>query len=211
MKNSIILSFFTVLLLILFNSCQHETTPPVIDTAALNDTVYFYDEVLPIIQSNCALADCHGGNDDPDLTTYSSIKKLVKAGDPQNSRLYTTAIGNEMPPAPKALLNLEQVTSIYAWIRQGALENAEPCDTSLYTFNADILPIFKRNCLGCHNTGSANGEITNYNQIATKAATILGRITAQSGSIMPPSPANSLSGCKITKFTNWIKAGKLNN
>jgi hypothetical protein len=211
MKNSIILSLLTVLLVFSFIGCKHESTPPVIDTAALNDTVYFYDEVFPIVQSNCALADCHGGNEDPDLNTYGSIMKLVKPGDPQNSRLYTTAIGNEMPPPPKTLLNLGQVTSIYAWIKQGAKANAETCDTSLYAFNADILPIFKKNCLSCHNTGSANGEITNYSQIAVKAATILGRITAQSGSIMPPSPATPLSGCKITKITNWINNGKLNN
>lgn len=211
MKRTIFRSCFSIVIILTLNSCKHDSTPPVIDENAIKDTVYFYDEVLPIIQSNCAYSGCHAGDKNPDLINYSGIMKLVKPGDPQNSRLYTYAIGSEMPPAPKTPLNLDQVTSIYGWIKQGAMENSEPCDTSLYTFNTAILPIIKKNCTGCHNTGSANGEITNYSQISSKAATILGRISGQNGSIMPPSPAKPLSDCKITKFSNWITNGKQND
>ncbi len=201
------LSGFSILMFTLM-SCKHETTPPVIDDNSIVDTVYFYDAVLPVIQTNCAYSGCHSGEQNPNLSNYSGIMKLVTPGDAKNSRLYSYAIGNQMPPSPKTLLNLEQVTSIYAWIKQGALENSEPCDTSVYTFNTAIFPLIKRNCLGCHNTASANGELTNESQISEKAVAILGRVTGQNGNIMPPSPANPLSDCKINKIKNWINNGK---
>ncbi|MFZ4399788.1 MAG: hypothetical protein ACOYO1_07120 [Bacteroidales bacterium] len=212
MKKNIKFACLSAVCIFALSSCKHDSTPPVIDETAIKDTVYFYDEVLPIVQSNCAISGCHtGGEEEPDLSNYSNILNMVKPGDPQNSRLYKYAIGSEMPPPPKTPLNLEQVTLIYGWIKQGALENMETCDTSIYTFAAATSPIIKRNCLGCHNTGSANGELTNHSQISAKATTILGRIKGQSGSIMPPSPAKPLSECKITKITNWINNGKQND
>jgi uncharacterized membrane protein len=212
MKKNILFVCLSAFYIFVLSSCKHDSTPPVIDESAIKDTVYFYDEVLPIIQSNCAISDCHtNGEEDPDLSNYSNILKLVKPGDPQNSSLYKYAIGSEMPPAPKTPLNLEQVTSIYGWIKQGALANIEPCNSSDSSFNNAVFPIIKRNCLGCHNTGSTNGALTNFDEISAKANTILSRITTQSGSIMPPSPANPLSDCKKTQITNWINKGKHND
>ena len=208
----VLISFVLIIAAISLSSCKHDSIPPIIDESTIKDTVYFNDVVLPIIQSNCAKSNCHSaGEEEPDLSNYNSIMKLVKAGDPQNSRLYKYAIGSEMPPAPNTPLNLQQVTSIYGWIKQGALNNTEPCDTSVYTFNSTILKIISNYCLACHSEGSANGALTNYNEISAKANTILGRISGQSGNIMPPSPASPLSDCKITKFSNWINNGKQND
>ncbi|NVN96445.1 MAG: hypothetical protein HXX18_14310 [Bacteroidetes bacterium] len=206
----VLISFVLIIAAISLSSCKHDSIPPIIDESAIKDTVYFNDVVLPIIQSNCAYSGCHAGEQNPELSNYSSIKKMVNPGDPKNSRLYTYAIGNKMPPSPKTLLNLDQVTSIYGWILQGALENTEPCDAFQYAFKKDILPLIQRNCISCHNKGSTNGtgpnkgELTDYSQISAKANTILDRISGKNGSIMPPSPQKPLSDCKITKFSNWV-------
>lgn len=196
---------------LIFISCKHEPSPPIIDESKIPSGICFQDEILPMIQSNCAKSDCHvAGEEEPDLSNYTSIMKSVKAGDPQNSRLYKYAIGSEMPPSPNTPLNLQQVTLLYGWIKQGALDNSCGCDTNVYTFSAAVKPIIQSYCIGCHNTGSQNQELVTYLNIKNKADDILKNISGI-GTMMPPAPATPLSACKITQIKKWINAGKLNN
>ena len=199
----------TVVTLFAVISCQHDTTPPIIDPSTVPNGICFSDDVLPLIQSNCSYAGCHSGGHEPNLSTYGEIMKLVKIGDPQNSRLYKTAIGNEMPPKPHSLLNLEQVTLIYGWIEQGALNNTCACDTNVFTFSGAVLPIIKRNCWGCHNTNN-DRPLTNYQQISDNASNIVDDIT-YANNPMPKPPTAKLSDCKITQIQKWVNSGSPNN
>ena len=207
MKISLIVS---IGVFILATSCKHEPAPPVIDENSIPLGICFQDDILPLVQSNCAKSGCHAGNEDPDLSNYNNILKQIKPGDPQNSRLYKYAIGSEMPPPPNIPLNLEQVTLIYGWIKQGALNNSCGCDTNIFTFNGAVKPIIQKFCLGCHNTGSENDELVTYDDIKNKADKILKHITGEDD-IMPPPPANPLSECRITQIRKWINSGKPNN
>ncbi len=206
--------FFKSLLLsafvLLFLGCKHETTPPIIDESTIPSGICFQDEILPMIQSNCAKSGCHtAGEEDPYLSNYNNILNTVKPGDPQNSKLYKYAIGSEMPPPPNSPLNLEQVTLIYGWIKQGAIDNSCACDTNIFTFSGAVLPVIKRNCLGCHGVNNDKPLLT-YQDIFDNADNILADITYQNNP-MPKPPIAKLSDCKITQIRKWINAGKLNN
>ena len=56
------------------------------------DLIYFEKDVLPILQSNCALSGCHDADsreDGFDFSTYeSTIKKGIKPGDPEDSEVF---------------------------------------------------------------------------------------------------------------------------
>jgi len=210
MKKRILFASITTLCIFIFSSCKHESVLPVIEDSTIPANICFQDEVLPIIQSNCAFSGCHvPGDEEPDLSNYNEIKRLVKPGDPENSKLYKYASGSEMPPAPRTPLNLQQVTYIYGWIKQGALDNTCACDSNVFTFNAAILPIIQRNCLGCHGAGS-NKPLINYQNIKDNADAIYGDIT-YANNPMPKPPTAKLSDCKILQIKKWINNGKLNN
>lgn len=71
-----------------------------------------------------ACARCHSGNKRKaglDVTSYDSIMKFVKAGDPNNSKLQKSLLGKGaklMPP--KNPLADDQVALVKAWISAGA-------------------------------------------------------------------------------------------
>ena len=202
-------SVITATIIVVLVSCQHDSTPPIIDESTVPAGICFTDDIFPLIQSNCAYSGCHSGEQEPDLSSYGSIMKLVKIGDPENSRLYKYAIGSQMPPKPNTPLNLEQVTLIYGWIKQGALDNTCACDTNIFTYSGAVLPIIKRNCWGCHNTGSSK-PLTTYQEIADESSDIYDDIT-YANNPMPKPPAAKLSDCKITQIQKWINSGKPNN
>ncbi len=83
------------------------------------------------------------------------------------------------------------------------------CDTTNVNFSGTISAIISANCLSCHNTGSANTELTNYSQVFAKADLIKGRITGQNGNIMPQS--GKMDNCSMNKIVNWVNKGALNN
>ena len=122
------------------------------DTSAYyNSRACFVRDILPIIQSNCAIPGCHDGsssgsssgdgesdNDRTEslfaLTGYENIMEIVSPGSPSQSKLYQVITGGSeefMPPPPQAALTSSQVDSIYNWISYGALN--ENCGTVVTT------------------------------------------------------------------------------
>ncbi|MCX6232290.1 MAG: hypothetical protein NTZ33_12195 [Bacteroidetes bacterium] len=83
------------------------------------------------------------------------------------------------------------------------------CDTTNVTYSGTVSAIIAANCYSCHNTGSANSEFTNYAQVFAKADRIKGRITGQSGNIMPQT--GKMDNCSINKVVAWINKGALDN
>jgi mono/diheme cytochrome c family protein len=78
--------------------------------------------VAPLLKDACA--SCHSGAKRKaglDVTSYDSLMKFVKAGDPANSKLHKslTGKGGKLMP-PKNPLADDQVELVKAWIANGA-------------------------------------------------------------------------------------------
>ncbi|MGZ5245417.1 MAG: c-type cytochrome domain-containing protein [Bacteroidia bacterium] len=193
------------------------------------DSVYFENDIMPILRSNCSMKDCHGNGsakEGVDLTTYNSIMNTadVRPGNPNGSDLYEVLLEEDaekrMPQPPVAPLSAEQIAMIRKWIQQGAKNNiCNSCDTNQVSYANTLAPIFAKNCNGCHNDNLANGNVKlhNYDQVKIVAQNgkLVGSITHATGyTPMPQSyPPGSvkLPDCTINKIKIWVAAGAPNN
>lgn len=190
------------------------------------DTVYFQNQVLPLIISSCSTTDCHDKlTEDQDvlLVDYASIIHYgeIEPGDPYDSELYEKIIDDDpedrMPPPPKNPLTQEQKDIIRIWIEQGAKNNScnEDCDTTNVTFSGTIWPVIENNCYGCHSGGSPSGNIllVDYASVVSVANTgqLYGAVSHSPGFVAMPKNAPKLSDCKIDQIRIWIENGKPNN
>jgi uncharacterized membrane protein len=224
-----------VIVLVIVTACRHEI--PIIDGGTGNggggtplpasncspDTVYFVNDILPIISSNCTMSGCHDNithADGVNLTTYSNIMRYVSKGNAGNSKLYKVVIktnDDRMPPAPMAPLSQAQKDKIAKWINQGAKNNncTGSCDTALFTYSAAIKPIMDSKCVGCHNPSSLGGNINVSTYSALKITALNGKlygsIAHQPGYSPMPKNSAKLSDCEIKQIQKWISAGSLNN
>lgn len=192
------------------------------------DTVYFEQDLLPIITSNCASPNCHDNISHKDgvyLTSYEYILTTggVKLTSPSSSKLYTSTNpnggGDRMPPPPAPALTAAQRALLLKWIQQGALDLHcdAPCDSTVFTYAAAIQPIISLHCNGCH-SGSAPGGGLNYSTYAGVKASVdngkfWGSIVHASGIKPMPYPQGSakLDDCATTKIRKWIEAGAPEN
>jgi mono/diheme cytochrome c family protein len=198
----------------------------IVSTNCSPDTVYFVNEVLPVLQSYCATAGCHDistGEAGVLMTDYVNIIKTgdVKPGKPKSSKLYKVVNGGgeePMPPSGRPQLTSAQIDLIYKWIDQGAWNLAcenEPCDTTVYTYSGAVWPTIQTYCLGCHSGTNPGAGIllTDYQHISTIATNprFMGSITHTSPYKFMPQNAAQLSECRITQFRKWIEAGTPEN
>ena len=191
------------------------------------DTVYFQNTILPLLQSSCGIIGCHDPGTAPDdivLTSYQSIMEanIIDAGDPFESELYEVLIETDpddrMPPPPRSPLTSAQITSVFKWIEQGALNNhcdEIECDTVNVSFAETVWPVIQGSCFGCHSGPSPQGGILleNYDDIVTAAnnGLLLGTIKHEPGYSPMPQNGAQLSDCKISQIENWINDGTPNN
>ncbi len=197
-------------------------TPPPVNTCS-PDSVYFVNQILPIISSNCTMSGCHDNISHADginLTTYTQIVRYVRVGDAANSKLYKSIIktnGDRMPPPPMAPLTAAQKTLIQKWINQGAKNNSciGSCDTTVFTYSGAVKPIMDAKCSGCHNPGNLGGniDVSTYNAIKVVALNgkLYGSVAHTAGYSPMPKNAAKLSDCEIRQIQKWISAGVLNN
>jgi mono/diheme cytochrome c family protein len=239
MKIAKILFLSIILSVLYFSSCQHEPLiddNPIIDnpidTTGTNsgvpcdpDSVYFVNQIFPLLKSNCAIEGCHGNGsmeDDVELSTYSSIINTadVEAFNANKSDLYKaiteTDLEDRMPPLPANGLSQEQIDLIAKWINQGALNNGcDDCDSTNTTFALFVSPFIKNSCQGCHSGPTPSGDIslTNYDQIKTQAlnGNLMGTIRHEAGYVAMPYNQGKLDDCKIDQILSWIEDGALNN
>ncbi len=196
------------------------------------DTVYFQNDVLPLLQSSCGVVGCHDEQTAEEgviLTSYLSVMQTgeVVPFQPLESEIYEKIIDSDpddrMPPPPAAPLNADQKNMIYTWIAQGALNNSceqLECDSVNVSFSQTVFPIIQNSCLGCHSGPNPNGGIslTNYQQIKVAASvsvgspgSLLGAITHAPGNTPMPQNGMQLSDCKIAQIRNWIQEGMPDN
>ncbi len=220
----------------LFYACRHKipeifgnnnggtgSTPPPAGNSCSTDSVYFVNEIMPIISSNCTMGGCHDNithADGVNLTTYTNIMKYVKPGLATDSKLYKEIIktNNErMPPPPMPALSQQQKDKIYKWINQGAKNNncASSCDTTVFTYSGAVKTIMQNKCTGCHNPASLGGNIDLSTHATVKIVALNGKLYGSVAHLpgYSPMPKNSakLSDCEIRQIQKWIAAGSQNN
>ena len=122
-KRLIVLAF----VLGIIASCTKDAIKPtVIYPTKVVTIVKFSTDILPTLQSNCAV--CHDGSSTPDYTsnTYLNIMtytpKLIDTITPTNSLLYKDLIGtgnHDMSSHSNSTFN----NKVLSWIQQGAKNN----------------------------------------------------------------------------------------
>jgi hypothetical protein len=244
-KILIAICLVAALALLLMPACRHELGPlpllPIdptdttvvipppddpIDTTGLPcdpDTVYFQNQILPLLVSNCAMSGCHDvqSHEEGVITTdYAHIRQKVTPFSPNQSKIYKAIIdtdpGDRMPPPPAAPFTTAQINLLKKWIEQGALNNVcnesyGQCDTTGVTYTAYIQPLVASKCLGCHSVNNPGGGIRLTNFAEVKSSTQTGKfynsISWAPGTIAMPQNGTKLSTCQISKVKAWIDAG----
>jgi uncharacterized membrane protein len=217
--------------LIMFYACRHEipernavsVTPPPTTNPCNPDSIYFVNEIMPIISSNCTMSGCHDQASHQDgvvLTTYTNILRYVNPGNASDSKLYTMinrTDNDRMPPPPQTPIPQDQKNKIYKWINQGALYNycMGNCDTAVFAYSSVIKSTIQNKCVGCHNPSSLGGSIDLSTYTSTRTVALNGKlngsITQQPGYSAMPKNSAKLSDCEIQQFQKWINAGAPNN
>ena len=215
-------------------SCKHPygdlsgNVAPIGDTSTPCDAtkIYFQQQVLPILLSNCAMSGCHDDVTHKEgvvLTSYQKVMATsdVRPGSPGNSKLYKVIVdpdpGDRMPEPPQNPLTQQQIQIIYTWIQQGApnLVCENMCDSSLFTYSGAIQPLIQSKCQGCHSGINAQGgiDISSYQLLKAKVTDgkLWGSINQLPGFSPMPKNGAKLSDCEIKQFQKWIAAGSLNN
>lgn len=224
---------FISLILAALPSCHQESL--LIDDM---DTVCFYGQVMPVLQTSCGMAGCHDGSQEGFLAaSYNTVMQSVVPGDPRGSKLYQviTDINGEQMMPPDRPLTQEQRSVIQVWIAQGALETT--CDTGnggvviiiipsdSVCFVQDILPLFVSNCAmsSCHD-GLSQGEedelyaLNSYSTIRAHVvpfnpsnSAVYKAVTGSGEEFMPPAPKSPLTNAQKELMRKWIADGALNS
>lgn len=190
------------------------------------NTIYFQQQVLPILASNCAMSGCHDVASHEEgviLTSYEYVMATgdISPGNPFSSDLYEaiteTDPDKRMPPPPRNPLTTDQIALIRNWILQGAknLSCENMCDSSVFTYNGAVRNIITNKCQGCHSGTTASGgvDLSSYTSVKTYATNgrLWGSVNHSAGFSPMPKNAAKLSNCELTQIRKWIDAGALNN
>jgi mono/diheme cytochrome c family protein len=231
-KTLVVLSATALIAFLSLESCKHEATVvpapiPSEDTTSTQkcdpDSVYFENQIAPLISSSCAYAGCHDaatGQDGVVLDNYRNIITTgeITLGDPSESKLYKVMTSTDpnkvMPPPPNTKLSTDQLALISAWISQGAKNNkCDDCDSSNVTYGVQVTAIMN-NCVSCHNASNPSGNIRldNYTNVKTQVdnGKLKGSIENTAG-FSPMPQGGKISDCNIAIINKWISEGALNN
>lgn len=239
-RHYVFLYMVTGAFLFLAVSCRHQVDPLYNDgngngnsggsgsstTPCDPDKIYFQQQVLPILLSNCAMSGCHDEITHEEGVVLTSYEKVVttteiRPGNAAESELYKLIIdldsGDRMPPPPQSALNQQQVQLIYQWIQQGAqnLICQSMCDSNSFSYGGAIRPLIANKCQGCHTTANAQGGVNLSTYAALKLKITDGRLWGSINHLAGfyPMPKNGakLSDCEITQVKKWIEAGAPEN
>ncbi|MCW5923277.1 MAG: hypothetical protein KIS77_13105 [Saprospiraceae bacterium] len=241
-------ALFTFLLVIFLSSampaCKHDPSLPggidpdptdTTDTSTGDntgvpcspDSVYFENQVLPILVSYCTESGCHNEADRREgvvLTSYQNLMATVKNVTSNNwdkNELMEVLLEDDPDkrmPYQKPALSQAQINLIATWIEQGAKnngcnENYGACDTVNVRYSAFVRPLIQAKCQGCHSGNSPQGGInlTTYSNVKTLASN--GKLYAavtRSVNWMP-SGGPKLDSCTLSKLKTWLDAGAPEN
>jgi uncharacterized membrane protein len=191
------------------------------------DSIYFQNQVLPILVSNCTEAGCHNAQDREDevvLDSYAALMATVENASLNNwneNELMEVLLEDDPDkrmPYGKAPLPTAQINLIAQWIQQGAKnngcnENAGQCNTSDVRFGNFVQPLIQARCQGCHSGSAPQGGVALRNHAEIKAQAQNGKLYAaitRSTNWMPKGGAK-LDDCTTSKIKAWVDAGAPNN
>ena len=195
-------------------------------TSCSKDTVYFVQQVLPLLQSSCAMSGCHDAITHKEGIRLDSYTNIISSGglqvsSPTNSKLYRVMVNTgeeQMPPAPAASMTSAQLLTISKWIGQGAKNNCcteSGCDTTNVKYSTHIIPIIQNTCQGCHSGAAPGGGINLTTYAGVKAIAdngkFVGSISYLTGYSGMPKNGNKLTDCQITMVKLWINQGAPQN
>ncbi|OWY24271.1 hypothetical protein C7N43_32335 [Sphingobacteriales bacterium UPWRP_1] len=202
-----------------------DTTTQTGGTPCQPGVVYFENDVLPILLSNCAYSGCHNAQSHKEGVILDNYNHVMNTGeiepfDPSESKLYKVITENDeddiMPPPPAAPLSNDQIAIISQWILQGALnnacdENAGGCNTVNVSYSATVKPIIQNYCGGCHSGSAPLGGVllTNYAQISAAAlsGSLVGSLKGTAGYVPMPFQQPPLNQCYIDRIEAWVNDG----
>lgn len=194
-----------------------------------SNVVYFNQQVLPILLSNCAFSGCHDVASAEDGVILESYEYVIQTADVEpfnlnDSEIYEVLVDSDlderMPPEPTPALSSAQINIIATWILQGAenLEcdpNSGGCDTDNVSYSGFVSPLLQNTCNGCHSGASPSGgiDLTTHTNVAVYAnnGKLYGAIAHETGFEPMPQGGTQLDDCTIDKVKSWIDAGALDN
>ncbi|MBE0650942.1 MAG: hypothetical protein IH595_08865 [Bacteroidales bacterium] len=187
--------------------------------ACSSDTVYFQNDVLPLLNSTCAVSGCHDastGKEGIVLTDYGSVMRTggIDVKNPSSSRIYraiTSTGEGHMPPRNYSSWTSAQAADLLTWISQGAKNNActqMNCDTSSVSFSGSVQPILQKYCIGCHSGSNPSGGINMTNMtslmVVVNNGSLMGSIRQDAGYNPMPLGGAKLSSCEIATIGIWV-------
>jgi len=236
MQRSIFSVFaFTSLFSLLIFACKHEPlvpNDPVVDPPSGNacspDSVYFQNQILPLLVSNCTESGCHNAQDHKEgivITSYGTLMSTVErvtSNDWGKNKLIKSLQETDLEkrmPQNKPPFTTDQIDLIKKWVNQGALNNAcdesfGGCDTiSGAKYATFVQPLIQAKCKGCHSGSNPQGGIKLTTYAETKTLALNGRLynsVTVNASLMPKGGAK-LDDCKLAKLKKWVDAGAPEN
>lgn len=234
MQKNLLLVFSIFMVAVCIGSCQHDPfTPTKTDNkpkpytgACSPDSTYFKNTIGPLLYSSCGESGCHdiiSANRDIVIINYQTLmdSHIINPGHSELSGLYnviTEKLASErMPESPKPPLTPGQIKLIKDWIDQGAKNNActAECDSSSFTYAADVRPILDIYCVGCHNGPNPQGnkELVTYDGVKKFAqdGRLLGSMVHEVGIVAMPYKTDKMPDCEIAIVRKWIEDGAQNN
>lgn len=234
-RYSVLFFCLSSLVALAFVACQHDPfvkpfdpgTPPASGSCD-PDSVYFQNQILPILISNCTESGCHNAQDHQEgivLDSYQSLVSTVEnatQNDLHENKLMRAVLDSDlddrMPPPPKSALAAEQIDLLKKWLAQGAQfnacdENFGGCDPNTVTFGSFVKPLIQAKCQGCHSGSNPQGSIKLVTYSDIKTVALNGKLynsLTLSSNWMPKGGAK-LDDCSLQKIQAWIGAGALEN
>lgn len=229
MKKSLLIGGAVLLIFIILEACQHKAPIEIPNSNGSGDTtkipnpnpcdsniVYFDKDILPILNSNCAMSGCHDAGTAAEGVILNSYDKVmatakVRPYDPGNSELYEviteTRQDKIMPPPPAAKLTAAQIALIAKWINQGAKKidcNQTNCDTTNVTYSKQVAPMLTTYCVGCHNASLASGNVKLHTYADAKQATLNGNVVGSVIGGTMPKGSTPLTACNKRILQLWL-------
>ncbi len=223
-----IIAFFSGLIWCM-SGCTHAPGIYYNDTAVNSDacsadTVYFQNDVLPLLNSTCAVSGCHDattGREGIVLTDYGAVMRTggIDLQNPSSSRIYRaiTSTGEGHMP-PKTILHGRRPRQQVCLPGQGAKNNACTqlnCDTTTVTFTGSVKPILQKYCIGCHSGTNPSGGIDLSNltslMVQVNNGFLMASIRQDPGYSPMPKGGAKLSSCEIATISIWVRDSTLTN
>jgi hypothetical protein len=209
-------------------ACKHEVPEPKpIDGGSSGsnscdtNVVYFQQQILPILVSNCTQSGCHNADDAANQIILTNYDKIIAADVDEILEAITENDPDKvMPRPPDPPLTSEQIGLIQKWIQQGSKNNSCDlgsfgCDTTSVTYNLSVKPILQLKCVGCHSGPSPSYNLSLATWSDVNAVALSGSLVGSINHAPPyfpmPKYGSKLSNCEIRKIEIWISQGALDN